>query len=587
LLWIQPDTACVDTNISIEFRIPTNMIEPANISLVDNGGFANLVQEYPRINVTDAQNDPNLPGRAYKAAWLVNAYTMLTMNITRPSPDAFGYLKSKFSTTDHQTTGARLNGIYMSNLWNTLFDPDAFVSNYTLADYPDANYSNPWGISMSNFSDITLLCSGVGDLDMANLSNVHVECGMIMGAAQRRDGSKSLVMEPDTWWTQKVYTCASTMKASVKEVRFRWNTTQVTGNTLKALTISNVSDKSYPDQKSMPLWGVETPGMEIGDVPQLWGLISPDLENSVNLSTVRAPHLYLPGYGGSGVLSAVVPGGDNFPAKQGMDNVMSGVYVDSILTSDWTDYSGGNNMAMFKRWQDYSNSAKAMATIPNLIWTDLAANMFVGTRSWTSGNNLPSHLQKRDSTDSVGASTQALVPITVFERQIRYHWPFAIPAFLALLLFGLVLLAALVSVTSGRGLPARVRHYLFHLSSGRLLAEMQHPGQCEKLAPTNEWIARVGRRPSNLTHHGSLAISGTDAASPFLGLGAGHLTGPVGVAREKQHAMVNELTEIGEIGGRASDSDTKTEHSARNHAPVTGYTKLNGNEQEGWRSPAL
>jgi hypothetical protein len=593
LLWIEPETACADTNISVEFRIPlvngfTILTDVANISLVDRGGFANLVQEYPYVNVTDAQNDPNLGGRAYKAAWLVNVYTMLVMNLTRPNPDAFGYLKSKvgdrYPVNKYQTPGAKLNGIYATGLWQSLLDPEAYMSNYTLNDAPNTNYSNPFGVSYLNYSDINTICSGAGGRDLANLTNVQVECGMIFGAARRKDGSDSLVLEPETWWTQDVYTCATAMKASIKEVRFRWNATSVTGNTLKALTIANVSDKAYADKDSMPLWGVETLGYELQDVSQLWGLIAPELAHSVNLSTVRAPQLYMPGYGGSGILSAAVATKDNLPGHEGLASVMSGIFQ-SDSSGDYADYSGGTNMAMYKRWRDYSGSAAAMSTIPNLIWTDLAANMLVGTRSWDSGKALPPNLQKRDDDAASSAQTgQTLVPVTIYERQIRYHWPFAIPALLALLLFVLVLLAALVSVLTGKGMPARVRHYLFHLSSGRLLGDIHYHGECDKLAPTNQWLARVGKRPSDLrtdVHH----TSGVGAAtSPFLGQ-HGHMVGGITVD-EKKNGVSADTNELRGVAIPLSESDAmlgQTGHYASN----VNYARLNGNPHEGWRSPAL
>ncbi len=58
LLWIEPETACADLNVSVEFRIPlTNgySSDLANISIVDDGGFANLIPEYPHVNVTNSQ----------------------------------------------------------------------------------------------------------------------------------------------------------------------------------------------------------------------------------------------------------------------------------------------------------------------------------------------------------------------------------------------------------------------------------------------------------------------------------------------------------------------------------------------------
>ncbi|KAJ4539556.1 hypothetical protein HRR80_007249 [Exophiala dermatitidis] len=507
LLWIEPETACVDTNVSVEFSITSNGLysnELANISLVDNGGFANLVPKYPRVNVTNSQVDPDLQGRAYKAAWMVNAYTMMVMNLTRPNPNAFGYLNSKvgnkYPVTSDQTMGVRLNGIYITSSWFSLLDPDAYLSNYTLADVPAANYSNPWGITAYNYSDIALICSGAGAKDLANLTNIHVACGLVFGAARRLDGSKSLVLEPDTWWTQPVYSCASAMKASIKQVRFRYNATELTGDTLKALTVTNVTDKMYPDQKSMPLWGVESPALELADVPQLWGLISPEREDSVNLSTIRSPRLYLPGF--AGVLTGTSPGQENLPAADGLTDVLAGVYQGSSSTGDMADYTGTANMAMYARWRDLSSSATTMKKIPNFIWTDLAANMLIGTRSWISGSDLPGNLQKRDgvgnNNNTATKEHQATVPVTLYERRIRYHWTFAIPAFMALALFLLVLSATVIAMLSRRGVPEKVRHYLHHLSSGRLLGILQYPDERGSLAPTKEWIARVGTKPGDL-----------------------------------------------------------------------------------------
>lgn len=134
--------------------------------------------------------------------------------------------------------------------------------------------------------------------------------------------------------------------------------------------------------------------------------------------------------------------------------------------------------------------------------------MLVGTRSWSSGKALPSNLAKRDDSGD-GSDMTTTVPVTVFDRQIRYHLGFAIPAFVTLLVFAAVLFASVVSFLSGKGVPARIRHYLFHLSSGRLLMEMQYPGECDRRAPTNEWIGRVGHRICDLRGYGGFDGSNT------------------------------------------------------------------------------
>ena len=125
-----------------------------------------------------------------------------------------------------------------------------------------------------------------------------------------------------------------------------------------------------------------------------------------------------------------------------------------------------------------------------------------------------------------------------------------------------VLFMALVAVLSGRGLPARVQHHLFHLSSGRLLGSIQFPGECDNRAPTNEWIARVGRKPSDLHTYSGVGFP----TSPFLGH---HMA-----ISEKSEGM----TETCEPRPMAA-SETK------GHAPLNGYMRLEVHEQAQEESP--
>jgi len=69
-LFIEPETSCVDTNLTIDFEIYTQneTLQYTNVTLVDQGGFVNIVQKYPRIDLGQTQTDPKLRERAYKAA---------------------------------------------------------------------------------------------------------------------------------------------------------------------------------------------------------------------------------------------------------------------------------------------------------------------------------------------------------------------------------------------------------------------------------------------------------------------------------------------------------------------------------------
>lgn len=80
LLFVEPETACVNTNVTLDFEILAAVNDSSAFTypvLVDHGGFKNLIQEWPQIDLTNSQSNPKLRERAYKAAWMTNAYTML------------------------------------------------------------------------------------------------------------------------------------------------------------------------------------------------------------------------------------------------------------------------------------------------------------------------------------------------------------------------------------------------------------------------------------------------------------------------------------------------------------------------------
>jgi hypothetical protein len=100
LLFVEPETVCVDTNTTIDYSVaasPNSSISFTDLVLTDRGGFVNLIHTYPEANLTDTQKNPDLWTRAYKAAWMVNAYTMLYYNVTNPrngSMAPFSYVDS-------------------------------------------------------------------------------------------------------------------------------------------------------------------------------------------------------------------------------------------------------------------------------------------------------------------------------------------------------------------------------------------------------------------------------------------------------------------------------------------------------------
>lgn len=177
LLWVEPETACVDMNLTLRFQLTTDqttgMLTPADLTLIDQGGFANLVLEYPEYDHADPQTNIDLQARAYKAAWLSNVYTMAYLNVTNPREDgydkAFVYLNSHVGKEFPLTPGSEAQTVSYQTLqtstsWgNFLNIPISFNSNGSVSlnsstsfdsNASTTQYPNPFKISTQNFTDI-------------------------------------------------------------------------------------------------------------------------------------------------------------------------------------------------------------------------------------------------------------------------------------------------------------------------------------------------------------------------------------------------------------------------------------------------
>ena len=311
---------------------------------------------------------------------------------------------------------------------------------------------------------IGLLCKGAGGSDLANITNMVASCGLLYGAPRRRDGSSSLLFDPGSSWTLPMFSCISTVKASIKTVSFRFNGT----DTLSGLSVTNLTPKAYPDEASKPLWGVENSGDDLSDVKPLWGLVSPSAAKRLNLSTVRSERLYIPGYT-LGDLSNNE--GQNLPAVDFPAMALGKVYAVGSSERGNIDYSGSTNLAMYRLWQDLSRDAATAYKIPNLIWTDIAANLVLGTRG-LAGNN-DAGLEKRDG-GNTRADAASMPLVTTYERRIRYRYVYGIPAFLALALASLILVSSFLLAVLGPARLGYLRVVLEETSAGRLLVAGEH-----------------------------------------------------------------------------------------------------------------
>jgi hypothetical protein len=174
ILFIQPETQCVDTNLTFDFLLPnvsglsyTSMDAP---SLTDRGGFKNIDRNYEWWHLEDLGNNTqetlDLRERAYKAAWLNNGLTMLFMNVTGDTiglGDRFSYIDSFIGKqfplidirSDYNSSSYSINfkaiettpifGHYLSTLLPDTYRVTKPISNISL-------YKNPYNVTVESFS---------------------------------------------------------------------------------------------------------------------------------------------------------------------------------------------------------------------------------------------------------------------------------------------------------------------------------------------------------------------------------------------------------------------------------------------------
>lgn len=474
-----------------------------NLTLTDRGGFSNINQTNPDPvgSHYSGQRGLDLRRRAYTGAWFNNVYSMYYFNITNPSigkyKHAFNYMNShvgKKLYLDAATNTASPNLLQTSLAYGTYipygdyynYSNGAFVRYNDSYDDPRTVFYNPFRITSDNFTTASILCSGAGSGDQANITNIGVACGLMFGAARRTDGQSSLIFSPGSWWTQPIYSCATALKADIKEVTFSWNITTKEDNPLRKLNVQKIEDKIYKSQAEEPFWGVENFHRDLIRNNPLWGLVSSKTaklyENDRFLNTSHSPRLYLPGYTGEWdwFPSAVAPDGNNLATA----NAFVGGLTHAYSVDYQSPYTGSSSLSLFSKWQDLSRSAETAFNIPNLLWTDIMANALVGTRSRLSNNALPHDIQpklappaspnKKRDTAKEHLQTRVEVPIRLYRDKVTYHWLFAIPALLSITLLALMLVIILCLTVVGRMAgPSTLRFYLNWTSAGRLLATLK------------------------------------------------------------------------------------------------------------------
>jgi hypothetical protein len=278
-----------------------------------------------------------------------------------------------------------------------------------------------------------------------------------------------------------MYSCISVMRANIKTVSFLFNNT----DSLAGLSVLDIQPKQYASKSDMPIWGVEDTLDAQEAVNALWGIVSSDHVGATNLSTVQSEDLYLPGITTAPLFSLDF---QNLPSNDVPGEVLGNLAMLSNPGPGMLDYTGMTNFAMFRRWQNLSASAETMGHVLDLISTDLLANALVGTKSLLVPSNGGS-LQKG------AASTPSTFPVTQYQRKIKYHLPYAVPAILTLALLLAALLGTCCVVVFGRTSARKMRRYLNATSAGRIMTARTGMSSVEeKQRSTSAWIDTDGRK---------------------------------------------------------------------------------------------
>lgn len=330
-------------------------------------------------------------------------------------------------------------------------------------------------------------CQGTGIGATALLNNTYVTCNLIRGVPKRVNHGPVTIFDAASQWSAPLYTCASSVKATIKDVTFFHNGTT---KNIDNLTVRKIEDKKYSRKEDMPLWGVEDWFFTLTDYNPVWGLVDDAYEGFQNVSTVRQPSFYFlgnPNYAGSLGLGTLTPGNtmENIPAGVAPLAALGSVTLSSITSDDPPEYIGHNSLSLWLKWKELSASVKTVPRIISLVWTDYAASAMVGSKGV---------LGARNAHPDQAASINILPTV----HRVGYHYAFGIPAYILLLCVIICVLMVLGSVLTGQSSIKLVDQRLKQTSIGRVLTTMFYPDTSTFDMKGVEWSNNNGNRQLDL-----------------------------------------------------------------------------------------